>query len=205
MLRLRKVAITGGLASGKSSVGRFLKELGAYVVSADEIVHQLLNPTTNLGHQIINLLGHDVVKNGQFDRSAIAAKVFKDPQLLHSYEQIVHPTVRAETQRQYKLAQEQQPREPYKLFVAEIPLLFESGDTAFYDAIIVVDTDPKIARERFIQATGHTAEEFARRMQRQLSPSEKLQKADYILHNDGDLTELKNQVTKLYNTLISSE
>ncbi len=76
MLILKKVAITGGLSSGKSSVCKILKEMGAFVVSADDIVHQLLNPQTSIGHKIIELLGPGVVKGLQFDRTKIGTLVF---------------------------------------------------------------------------------------------------------------------------------
>ena len=83
MLRLRKVAVTGGLSCGKSSVCRIFKELGAYVVSADEIVHRLLSTKTNLGQQVISLLGKEIITNGKINRSTIAKKVFNDPNKKH--------------------------------------------------------------------------------------------------------------------------
>ena len=77
------MAVTGGLSCGKSSVCRIFKELGAYVVSADEIVHQLLSPDTNLGQKIISLLGTEIVVNQKLDRSRIAEMYFKNPELLN--------------------------------------------------------------------------------------------------------------------------
>ena len=120
---LRKIAITGGLSCGKSSVCRIFKELGAYVISADEVVHQLLSPTTNLGRQVISLLGADIVVDKQIDRSKIAKKVFKQPALLQSLENLLHPAVRDEIEKQYQQIANQ-PSPP--LFVVEIPLLFET-------------------------------------------------------------------------------
>lgn len=102
MLTLRKVAITGGLSCGKSSVCRFFKELGAHVVSADEIVHQLLSPTQRLGQQVIALIGGDIVVNGKIDRSIIAKKVFDNKRLLHSLEELIHPVVLNEIEKQYQ-------------------------------------------------------------------------------------------------------
>ncbi len=90
MLKLEKVAITGGLSCGKSSVCRYFKELGAYVISADEIVHQLLIPTNELGQEVIALLGKDIAVNGTIDRSMIAKKVFENKTLLLSLEKLIH-------------------------------------------------------------------------------------------------------------------
>ena len=102
MLRLKKIAVTGNVASGKSTVCLFLKECGAYVVNADSIVHKLLSPETTLGKSIINLLGYDVIIDGQFDRRAIAEKVFKDYSLLKDLEKILHPEVQKEINKEYQ-------------------------------------------------------------------------------------------------------
>ena len=96
MLELVKVAVTGGIASGKSSACRFFKELGAHVVSADNIVHRLLSPETKVGLQVIHLLGPEIVTKGQISRRAIAKKVFNNPLLLEALEKIIHPAVNEE-------------------------------------------------------------------------------------------------------------
>src|SRR5262245_55950333 len=102
MLILKKVAVTGGLSCGKSSVCRIFKELGAYVVSADDIVHQLLTPQTKPGQQVIELMGSDIVVDQHIDRSKIAKKVFGNLKLLKSLEQILHPAVRHEIDKKYQ-------------------------------------------------------------------------------------------------------
>ena len=84
MLKIKKVAVTGGLAAGKTTVCQLFKELGACVVSADEIVHQLLSPGTAVGQQVVSLLGSDIISDQGLDRKKIAAKVFSQPDLLLS-------------------------------------------------------------------------------------------------------------------------
>ena len=91
MLKLKRAAVTGGLSCGKSSVCRILSELGAYVVSADKIVHQLLSSDANLGQEIVHLLGPSVLVNQTLDRSRIAHIVFHDSELLKALEALVHP------------------------------------------------------------------------------------------------------------------
>ena len=96
MLKSKKIAITGNLASGKSTVCQFFKEQGAYVVSSDEIVHQLLSPETNIGKKVIALLGKDIVVEDRLNREAIAKIVFRDRQLLLRLEELLHPEVQKE-------------------------------------------------------------------------------------------------------------
>lgn len=200
MLGLRKVAITGGIACGKSSVSRFFKELGAYVVSADEIVHQLLSIDSDLGQKVITLLGSDIVVNGRIDRSLVAKKVFNDTSLLKSLEHLLHPAVREEMDKRY---QEVLRSSDYSLFVAEIPLLFETGGHVLYDYTVVVTAPKELSQRRFTEATGYLPEEFDKRAERQLSIEEKAKQADFVICNDGTLTELKEKVKALYTFLTS--
>jgi dephospho-CoA kinase len=202
MLTLRKVAVTGGLSSGKSSACRFFKELGAYTVSADEIVHQLLSPYTALGQQVINLLGKDILVNDQIDRSKVAKKVFNEPSLLHSLEKLLHPAVISEIERQYQKASAQGKA---TLFVAEIPLLFEIGSEAYFDFIVAVHADSEICRHRFKAATGLNDHEYDRRMTYQMPSKEKARRADYVLNNNHESPEeLRHAVEQLYRVLTSS-
>lgn len=192
MLKLVKVAVTGGIASGKTTVCRFLKELGACVVSADEIVHQLLTIHTNLGKQVINLIGPEIVINQQIDRSKIAQKVFTQTQLLEALEKLLHPAVYEEIEKRYEEAQKDKKA---SFFVAEVPLLFETGGERYFDYTIAVVSDETQCRKRF---QGNT-EEFYRRSARQLSQLEKQKKANFIIENNGSLSDLRHAVIDLLN------
>lgn len=197
MLSLQKIAVTGGLSSGKSSVCRFFKELGAYVVSADEIVHQLLSSETGIIRQVINLLGNDIAEEGSIDRSRVAEKVFNNARLLQALEDILHPAVREKTFAHYRQAIAAQA----PLFVAEVPLLFETGSEKDYDYTICVTADSEISLKRFQSSKGYGNEEYQSRMARQLSPRDKCAKADFIIHNNGSLTDLKQAVSDIYHQL----
>lgn len=200
MLTLGKVAVTGGLSCGKSSACRFFKELGAYVVSADEIVHRLLSPNTNLGQKVISLIGPGIVVNDQIDRSQIAKKVFNHPELLQTLESLLHPAVRDEMEKLYKQFKE---AKLAKLFVAEIPLLYETGSDRFFDVTVVVQADDKLCQERFKQKTGHSINEYEKRMARQMNPAEKVARAHYVINNNGSLSDLRNAVEKIYEQLLN--
>ena len=200
MLILRKVAVTGGLSSGKSSVCLIFKELGAYMVSADEIVHQLLTPESPIGKKVIELIGVSCHHEDRIDRSVIAKKVFNNPELLKSLEKILHPAVKAEVDNNYLKAKEAKA----PLFVVEIPLLFESnGKGEGYDATIAVVVDEKIAQERFYKRTGQGPEEYAKRMSQQLPPHTKAQRADFVIRNEGTFHDLHTAVLEIYNKLVT--
>ncbi len=199
MLKLSKVAVTGGLSCGKSSVCRFFKELGAYVIDADEVVHQLLSSDANLGQQVIKLLGSDIVINYQIDRSKIAQKVFNNPKLLKSLENLLHPAVEAEIKKEYQRVKEQNFA---PLFVVEVPLLFEADWDQGFDVCIAVMADRDTCLKRFKESKKGDKNEYDKRMQRQLSPFEKAQRAHYAIQNNGSLSDLKDEVKRLFNQLV---
>lgn len=169
------------------------------MVSADDIVHRLLSPTTNLGQRVILLIGSDIVINNQIDRSKISQKVFKQPLLLKSLENLLHPAVQDEIKKHYDLANQQENRK--KLFVAEIPLLFEARLENFYDTVISVVADLDKSKKRFQKATGKSIEEYERRSARQLPIDEKAHRADYVIVNDSNLYDLEIETKKLMNIL----
>ncbi len=188
---MRKIAITGNLASGKSTVGRILQEYGAYVVDADEIVHSLLSPNTPTGKKVIELLGPEIVVGNQLDRKKISEIVFSDFKKLTSLEQILHPTVKQEIDRLFNLVKN---NPSYKMFVAEVPLLYEAGMEKYYDAVIAVTTDKEVARQRF------TAGQFEQRWERQ--DKDKAAKADFVITNNGDLNMLRSSIDAILDRLI---
>jgi len=197
MLRLRKIAVTGGLASGKTTACQFFKELGAYVVDADAIVHALLDPNTELGRKVIALLGPQIVQDGAISRPAVAKSVFSSPEKLKALEILLHPAVSERVEALYKQASSEG---KYTGFVVEIPLLFESGQESFYDAVIAITTDVSLAKKRFAKR-GFAESEYEKRMERQMSPSEKAERAHHTLANNGSPEDLQRQIASLYKTL----
>mgnify|MGYP002783744503 CR=1 FL=1 len=197
MLALKKIAITGGIASGKSSVCQFFQELGAFVVSADALVHELLSLENSLGQQVLNLFGPQILHNGKIDRRMLAAKVFADPLLLEALEKLLHPAVLQKIEELYEQAKQKQ---AYTLFVVEIPLLYEIHSEDAYDAVVAVLADEPLAKKRFCEA-GHSQDEYDKRMNRQWQPKEKAKRANYTLINNGSLAELRQEVVKLNSIL----
>lgn len=200
MLKLKKVAVTGGLSSGKTTVTRFLKELGSFVISADEIVHQLLT-SPKIQQKIIELFGPDVEKNGNLDRKLIAKIVFNDEKLLKKLEKILHPVVLSLMEKTYEKTLKQQ---NISLFVAEIPLLFEGNYEGWFDATITVTAPAQDCIHRF-EEQGGTEDEYFNRMKFQLPIKEKEAKAHFIITNDTDLKHLKSNVMQLFHELTQEE
>jgi dephospho-CoA kinase len=192
VLILRKIAVTGGLASGKTTVCRILRECGGFVVDADAIVHRLLSPDTAIGQQVIGLLGTSIVVGNQINRKKIAKLVFSNPQKLKTLENILHPVVRNEIEEKYNQVKEKS----YAFFVAEIPLLYEAKMEDFFHTVITVVADNEIARKRYGKS-----EEFDRRMARQETLEEKAQRADFTIVNNGDIVALKGEVVKIVDKL----
>ena len=200
MLNLKKVAITGGLSSGKSTVCKIFRNLGAYTVSSDEIVHNLLENNRTLQRQIVNLLGSDILTNNLPDREKIAKQVFSNPEKLQALEGLIHPAVFHEIQSQYDKVKNSG---KYILFVAEVPLLYESKGEGNFDAVITVVSEEKKCKDRFKILTNKSESQFDDRMMRQMSPKTKAAKANYLIMNNDSLEKLEAQVAQLSSKLRS--
>jgi dephospho-CoA kinase len=200
MLHLRKVAVTGGLSCGKSSVCRVLHQFGAYVISSDAVVHHLLSSDTTLGREVVHLLGSTILHNEEIDRSQVGRIVFRNPELLSKLESLLHPAVYREINNEYE--KQLCSVEPPSLFIAEVPLLFESGEEVAFEQTIVVASDADLCCERFMQATGNDSNEYLRRAERQMSIEKKIELADYVIYNNGTFEELQKQAEKIYLKLI---
>jgi dephospho-CoA kinase len=185
------VGLTGGLGAGKSESLRALGELGAATLSTDAVVHELLTGD-ELRDIVVDRLGPEVASEGRLDRSLIAERVFGDEEARAWLEGELWPRV---GQRVAEWKQEVEVLDPPPpAAVVEVPLLFESGMEAAFDATIAVVADETVREER-AGARGHSA--VAERAGRQLSQTEKAQRADYEVRNDGTLDELRETLSRV--------
>lgn len=187
--KLKKIAITGGVAVGKSTACELFKKHGAHLVNSDAIVHRLLESNPNAIEKVRNLLGDGVFTQGKIDRMKVANVVFKDPQKLRDLEKVLHPEVIKEIDGEAKKCQS-------PLFVAEVPLLFEAGHEDHFDCIIAIKSTSDEAIARYKKA-GHDIEDYDRRMARQIGEEEKSKRADYTIANDGSIKQLEDKVLAL--------
>ena len=185
------VGLTGGLGAGKSEALRALEELGAATLSTDAVVHELL-AGDEMRDIVAERLGPEVALNGQLDRSLIAERVFGDDEARAWLEGELWPRV---GQRVADWKQEVEALEPAPpIAVVEVPLLFESGMEAAFDATIAVVADESV-REKRAGARGHAA--VSERAGRQLSQKEKTERADFEVRNDGTLDELRETLSQV--------
>ncbi|HLM08381.1 MAG TPA: dephospho-CoA kinase [Thermoleophilaceae bacterium] len=191
------VGLTGGLGSGKSEALRALGELGAATLSTDTVVHQLL-AGDDLTEIVVDRLGEEVARGGRLDRSLIAERVFGDEEARGWLEGELWPRVGQRVAEWKQQVDSLDPPPPAA--VVEVPLLFESGMEAVFDATIAVVADEHLRAER-AGARGHAS--LAERTGRQLSQEEKAERADYEVRNDGTLDELTEKLSRVLARLDS--
>lgn len=192
---VKRVAVTGSISSGKTLLCHELRNLGAYVVSADQIVHQILSTNTSIIKRIVELLGSDVVQKGKLDRKKMAELVFSNPEKLKLLEAMIHPVVKDEIEKLFSQADA-------PLLVAEIPLLFEAGMNTHYQNTVTVVADEEIRLKRFVESGYGSSSDFFSRQSCQLPQEEKAKRADYIIDNSGSKAHLRQQAVSLYHQLI---
>jgi dephospho-CoA kinase len=184
------VAVTGPLASGKSTLVRFLGERpGTETASADEIVHHLLKNDRRTMSRIVERFGDGVRGRDGIDRRALGREVFGDAGALRDLEEILHPLVRSETDRRIEASMAE-------LFVVEIPLLFETGRGGDFDYTVAV-TVPEERRRAWAEERGLDEAALRAVEARQFSGEEKARLADLVVQNDGDLDRLGEQASEL--------
>jgi dephospho-CoA kinase len=201
----RIVGLSGGIGSGKSTVSRRLAELGATVIDADAIVHELQAPGSPMLAEISAAFGPGVIDaGGRLDRAALGAIVFRDAAARARLGAIVHPPVAAEIARRVARARSQ----GVEVLVLDIPLLFEgrqagTGTAAVlqFDATVVVWAPEEAQIERQIARDGCSREEALRRVRAQLPLQEKKALADFVIDNSGTPEETDRQVGALWETL----
>lgn len=192
---LKKVAITGGLSSGKSTVCRLFRQLGAYTLSADDLVHHLLLTDRTIIRKVVSLFGKEILAGSNIDRAKVAEKAFRSPEKLNALEVLLHPRVYGEIERHYN---EVRGKERSSLFVVEVPLLYESEGERWFDCCVVVAAPDSVCRERYGKE-----KEYAARTARQWPIEKKAALADIVLENNGELVALERAVVALYEVLSS--
>ncbi len=196
----RVVGLTGNIASGKSSVARLLAEWGAVVIDADAIVRSLQQPGQPVYQAIIERFGPGIIAgNGELDRAALRAAMLADPDNKQDLERLVHPAVYQRIRERITQAGEN----GAALVVADIPLLFETGDPAEFDAVILVDAPVAERRRRLIEDRGIDPGQADALIAAQLPADLKRRAADVVIDNDADLETLARRTRDAWATVIS--
>ena len=187
-----RIGLTGGIASGKSTVADMFAELGVPVIDTDAIARDVVQPGQPALEEIRSEFGAGVIDaDGRLDRAVMRKIVFADDDARRALESVLHPRIREATVRQAEIA-----GGAYQLIV--VPLLVESPTRAFVDRVLVVDCDEETQIARLLTRDAETQEQAQRMLAAQSSRAERLAIADEVIRNDGDLQETRDQVQSLH-------
>lgn len=187
-----RIGLTGGIASGKSTVADYLAELGAAIIDTDVIARQVVEPGSPALNEIRAQFGEDALNaDGTLNREEMRRIVFADSARRHALESILHPRIRDETLRQADVVQG-----PYQVIV--VPLLLDSPLQAFVDRILVVDCDPDEQLRRLLRRDVGDQRQAKRIIAAQASRDDRLAIADDVIDNSGTLAETRERVAQLH-------
>jgi len=194
-----RTGLTGGIASGKSTIARLFATLGCITADADQIVARLYQPG-EAGHEaLVRSYGSGILlADGTIDRRKLADVAFASDESAKALNALIHPIVVAEEGR--LIAAEEQREGGDRIVIVEATLLIEAGGKDRYDRIVVVDVDPETQLARAI-ARGMTPEDAARRIARQMSREERLRYADYVIDNSGDPKAAEAETRRVFEAL----
>ncbi|OAN38422.1 dephospho-CoA kinase [Microbacterium sp. H83] len=193
------IALTGGIASGKSTIARRLAELGAVIVDADQIVRDVQSPGSPVLTRIAETFGAEVIaEDGSLDRAGLGARVFGDEELLARLNAIVHPAVRAESQRRFA---EAAAADSETVVVYDVPLLVEARVEDPWDLIVVAHAPADVRRRRLVEIRGMSAEAAQARIDAQVSDDRRLAIADEVIDTSGALDETVAQTDALWERI----
>ena len=192
------LGLTGGIASGKSSVAGCFVECGAILVSADLLAREVVNPGSPTLVKLVDAFGEEILTpGGNLDREVMGRKVFTDPAARRRLESITHPAIAYLAE--CRLAELR--RSPHDLIVYEVPLLFEVGAESRVDQVLVVVVDPDLQLARLRQRDSLSEAEAKQRITAQWPQADKVQKADFVIDNSGSLQQTRVMVAALYDYL----
>jgi dephospho-CoA kinase len=191
-----RVGLTGGIASGKSTVSAILSELGAVVIDADAIAREVVARGTPGLEAVVAAFGPELLTpEGDLDRPAMGALVFADPESRKRLEAIIHPLVHRRS------AELEAEASDHAVVVHDIPLLAEVGRAGSFAAVVVVDAPTELQVSRMVEDRGWTREEAESRIAAQASREDRLAIATYVVDNTGTLAELRERVEQVYAEL----
>lgn len=193
------VGLTGGVATGKSTVARLFKEQGARVIDADQLARDAVKPGKPAWRDIVRIYGREILlPNRTIDRRRLAGVVFAQRSRLRQLNAIVHPRVAREQARQTRLIAREAPD---AVVIYDVPLLFEAGVDARVRRVIVVTADRATQMRRLKERNGLGPAEAVRRLRSQMSLREKVRRADYVIDGTRQISDLRQDVKRVYEEL----
>jgi dephospho-CoA kinase len=191
---VKLIGLTGGIASGKSTVAAILRRLGAAIVNADELAREVVQPDTPGWQEIVATFGAEVLQpDRSLDRQKLRKIVFDDPDARKKLEAVIHPRVRALAEQRIK----EHAGAGFEIIVYEVPLLFEGNLQNSLRPVVLVAAGIATQKKRLEQRDRLAASEAEKHIAAQMSLEEKRRLADYVIENDGSLEELERQVREV--------
>jgi len=196
------IGVTGGLGTGKSTVARMFGELGAVVIDADAIAHEVMEPKRLAWREVVRAFGKEILNEDEtINRKRLGERVFRDPEARRQLEAIVHPQVlRRIKQRLHRLKRHRRIR----VVVVDVPLLVETGSQSLVEAVVVVTTPPDVQRQRLI-GRGMSEADAATRLRAQWDLAAKAAVADYVVDNADGVEQTRRQVIQLWKRLLETK
>ena len=191
-----RVALTGGIGSGKSSAAEIFAALGAVVVDSDEIARKVLDRESVGFGEVVAVFGDQILAAGEIDRKKLGQLVFSDPKERKKLEQITHPLIRKEFERIIKNVPEN------SIVINQIPLLAESKYDYKFDYVIAISAPIEVRKNRLLQR-GMKSYEIEQRLAAQASDSDRAKIANEVIENAGDLSQLTSNVEKVWRKLLA--
>lgn len=191
------VGLTGGIGSGKSTIGKWFLEKGIPVYDSDKEAKLLMNENPSLKSQLIDMFGPETYQNNEYNRNFVAEQVFENKEKLAALNAIVHPAV-------FHHFQEWVSQQNSEFVVKEAAILFESGSYKDCDFILTVAADESIRIQRVIGRDQVTKDQVKARIANQWTDEHRIEKSDFVLYNNTSLEDLKKQFSKTYKKLLKS-
>lgn len=192
------VGLTGGICSGKSTVAEMFRRLGATVIDADQVAHELVDPDQPLFEAVASAFGAEIVgADGRIDRRRLGAIVFADPKARERLEAILHPAIIEECERRIRQVE----ISGTVICLVDAALLIESGWYARFDAVILVEASEAVQLDRLAGTRGLSRDEAMQRIRSQMPQGEKRRYTRYVIGNDGSLEETERQVKAVWEQL----
>jgi len=195
---MKVIGLTGGIGSGKSTVSKFLKELGAVIIDADKVGHEAFKSDTELWREVVAAFGRQILKpSGEIDRNKLGEMVFGNPELLSRLNQIMHPRMYALVKAQL----EEYRRQGVRVVVLEAPLLLEAGWASLVGEVWVTVASESTVLRRLQEQVGLSEQQSLARIRSQLPSGERIKQADVVIDTDCSLDELRTKVKELWQKL----
>ena len=189
------IGLTGSIGTGKSEAARYLAQLGAEVIDADQVGHEAYTPQSEAWHNVVGAFGKEILdSNGEIDRKKLGAIVFSNPDQLSCLNQIMHPLMARTVAGKIEDLRGQ----GVEVVVVEAALLFEAGWDSLVEEVWVTDSSEDLVIQRLSERNGLTQEEARKRISSQMDRSERLSRTDLVIGNSGDIAAMESTIDEMW-------